>query len=62
VRVISGGRRLGGGVPRKRRRDMRKHEDRRARRVIGRVTTDTRGAPGIFMEGTGLWNGHGLTD
>lgn len=41
---------------------MRKHEDRRARRVIGRVTTDTRGAPGIFMEGTGLWNGHGLTD
>ena len=39
-----------------------KQEQRTIRRVVGRVSTDTKGPPGVFMEGTGLWNGHSLTD
>ena len=30
------------------------------RRVIGRVSSDTKGPPGVFMEATGLWNGRHL--
>lgn len=32
------------------------------RRVIGRISVDTKGPPGIFMEGTGLWDGQHLVD
>lgn len=32
------------------------------RTPIGRVSLDTKGPPGIFMEGTGLWNGQHLAD
>lgn len=32
------------------------------RTVIGRISRDTKGPPGIFMEGTGLWDGQHLAD
>lgn len=30
------------------------------RELIGRISADTKGPPGIFMEGTGLWDGQRL--
>ena len=38
----------------------RKTQD--SRTVIGRISLDTKGPPGIFMEGTGLWDGQHLAD
>ena len=35
------------------------HSDKQ-RRLIGRVSVDTKGPPGIFMERTGLWDGEHL--
>jgi hypothetical protein len=32
------------------------------RRSIGRVSTDTKGPPGLYMERSGLWDKTGLTD
>lgn len=32
------------------------------RTLIGRISLDTKGPPGIFMEGTGLWDGQHLAD
>jgi hypothetical protein len=40
---------------------MKAHQNRAARRVIGRVSIDTKGPPGVFMEGTGLWDGRHLS-
>lgn len=34
----------------------------KGRKLIGRVSIDTKGAPGIFVEGMGLWDGQRLTD
>ncbi|HWJ38161.1 MAG TPA: hypothetical protein VNR86_05315 [Sphingomicrobium sp.] len=31
------------------------------RQFVGRVSIDTKGPPGIFMERTGLWDGEHLT-
>jgi hypothetical protein len=41
---------------------MKNHEQNRPHRTIGRVSSDTKGPPGVFMEGGGLWNGQHLTD
>lgn len=41
---------------------MKREERRNGRQVVGRVSTDTKGPPGVFMEGGGLWNGQHLTD
>ena len=41
---------------------MNTQQNRPCRSVIGRVSTDTKGPPGVFMEDTGLWNGRHLTD
>jgi hypothetical protein len=41
---------------------MKTQPDRKPREVVGHVSTDTRGPPGVFMEGGGLWNGQHLTD
>lgn len=42
---------------------MKSNHDRRDRRVLGKLSADTKGPPGVVMEGTGLWNGHNsLTD
>lgn len=30
------------------------------RRLLGRVSLDTKGPPGIYMEASGLWDRHGL--
>jgi hypothetical protein len=30
------------------------------RRLLGRVSIDTKGPPGIYMEASGLWDRHGL--
>jgi hypothetical protein len=35
---------------------------RTRRTVIGRISLDTKGPPGTFMEGTGLWDGQHLAD
>ena len=40
---------------------MKQDQKRSRRRALGQVTSETKGPPGIFMEGTGLWNGHHLT-
>jgi hypothetical protein len=32
------------------------------RRPLGRISSETKGPPGVFMEGTGLWDRHRLTD
>ena len=39
---------------------MKSQQDANVRRVIGRVSRDTKGPPGVFMEATGLWNGRHL--
>ena len=39
---------------------MKTQQKADARRVIGRVSRDTKGPPGVFMEATGLWNGRHL--
>lgn len=31
-------------------------------RVIGRISRDTKGHPGVFMEAKGLWDGQSLVD
>jgi hypothetical protein len=41
---------------------MKAQRNREPRQVVGRVSTDTKGPPGVFMEGAGLWVGHSLTD
>lgn len=41
---------------------MKPQRNARSRQVIGRVSTDTKGPPGVFMEGGGLWSGHSLTN
>lgn len=33
----------------------------KSRKLIGRISVDTKGPPGIFMEATGLWDGRHLT-
>jgi hypothetical protein len=37
---------------------MKAQENRKVRQVVGRVSTDTKGPPGIFMEVSGLWDRH----
>lgn len=37
---------------------MKRNEERRERRVLGKLSSDTMGPPGVAMEGAGLWNGH----
>jgi len=41
---------------------MKGEEGRKRRIVIGRVSIDTKGPVGVFMESGGLWNGQHLTD
>ena len=41
---------------------MKRQSNDERRRLLGRVSTDTKGPPGVVMEGAGLWNGHNLTD
>jgi hypothetical protein len=41
---------------------MKRQSKHKVRRVIGRVSTDTKGPPGVYMEVTGLWNGQYLTN
>ena len=36
---------------------MKTQQKSKATRVIGRVSSDTKGPPGMFLEATGLWNG-----
>ena len=38
---------------------LQQHEN--WRRILGRVSTDTKGPPGVHMEGIGRWVGLGLT-
>jgi hypothetical protein len=40
---------------------MKSAHQQPSRRVLGRVTTDTKGPPGVHMEGIGRWVGLGLT-
>lgn len=40
---------------------MKLHSDENSRRILGRVSTDTKGPPGVHMEGIGRWVGVGLT-
>lgn len=37
-----------------------KNRKRPVRRILGQVSADTKGPPGIYMEGSGLWDKHGL--
>lgn len=39
-----------------------KQDQRTIRRVVGRISRDTKGHPGIFMEAKGLWDGQSLGD
>lgn len=39
---------------------MKYHRVPPRRRRLGRVSTQTKGPPGIYMEGSGLWDRHGL--
>jgi hypothetical protein len=41
---------------------MKKLRKRECRQMIGQITTATMGPPGVFMEASGLWIGHRLTD
>ena len=38
-----------------------KHKELPCRRPIGRVSSDTKGPPGVHMEASGLWDKPGLT-
>jgi hypothetical protein len=41
---------------------METRRDRPGRRLLGRISIDTKGPPGAAMEASGLWNQHdGLT-
>lgn len=39
---------------------MRSLKQSRQRRLLGRVTKETKGPPGVFMETSGQWDKHGL--
>jgi hypothetical protein len=40
-----------------------KHESERKRRIhLGRVSVETKGPPGVFMEATGLWDHRSLSN
>lgn len=41
---------------------MKVRLEEKQRRQLGRVSSDTKGPPGVFMEATGLWNGRHLGD
>ena len=41
---------------------MESRQKRKSPRPVGKVSSDTKGPPGVFMEGTGLWNGRHLID
>jgi hypothetical protein len=40
---------------------MKVHQQGNSKRILGRVSTDTKGPPGVHMEGIGRWVGQGLT-
>lgn len=40
---------------------MKLDQQAKSRRILGRVSTDTQGPPGVHMEGIGRWVGQGLT-
>jgi hypothetical protein len=45
-----------------RRKTMLSRTPQGGRKVSGRISRDTKGPPGIFREGTGLWDGQHLAD
>ena len=40
---------------------MKRISENARRRVLGRVSNDTKGPPGFHMEASGLWNKEGLS-
>jgi len=41
---------------------MKSQADSKPRQIIGRISTDTKGYPGVFMEAGGLWDGRHQID
>ncbi|HKC03500.1 MAG TPA: hypothetical protein VKC17_09380 [Sphingomicrobium sp.] len=40
---------------------MKASHEHRGRRLLGRISTQTKGPPGLHLEMSGQWNGRGLT-